>query len=508
MPESFPRTAMAISAALENREFSSVEITRHYLDRIATIDDTLNSYITVCEDRALDQARAADEIRAAGRASILTGVPYANKDIFCTKEIRTSCGSRMLDNFIAPYNATVVEHLNREGMVMLGKTNMDEFAMGSSNETSYYGPVRNPWDLERVPGGSSGGSAAAVAAGLAPVATGTDTGGSIRQPAAFCGISGLKPTYGRVSRFGMIAFASSLDQGGPLALTAEDLALMMNVIAGFDERDSTSIEQPTKDFASNLNDSVEGLRIGVPKEFFNATLDPDIGNCVNAAVEQLNKLGARTSEISLASLPLSIPAYYVIAPAECSSNLSRYDGVRFGYRCEDPTDLMDLYRRSRAEGFGDEVKRRILVGTYALSSGYYDAYYGKAQQVRRLIKQDFESAFAQVDVIIGPTTPTTAFRIGEYIDDPVSMYLSDIYTTGRKSFRRNELVGACWVRGWPPRWHADYRKLFRRSTAAERCARLPDGHRLASARRAMRRLREYDGMGNRYRSGNSRATRG
>lgn len=429
MPESFPRTATAISAALENREFSSVEITRHYLDRIATIDGTLNSYITVCEDRALDQARAADEIRAAGRASILTGVPYANKDIFCTKEIRTSCGSRMLDNFIAPYNATVVEHLNREGMVMLGKTNMDEFAMGSSNETSYYGPVRNPWDLERVPGGSSGGSAAAVAAGLAPVATGTDTGGSIRQPAAFCGISGLKPTYGRVSRFGMIAFASSLDQGGPLALTAEDLALMMNVIAGFDERDSTSIEQPTKDFASNLNDSVEGLRIGVPKEFFNATLDPDIGNCVNAAVEQLNKLGARTSEISLASLPLSIPAYYVIAPAECSSNLSRYDGVRFGYRCEDPTDLMDLYCRSRAEGFGDEVKRRILVGTYALSSGYYDAYYGKAQQVRRLIKQDFESAFAQVDVIIGPTTPTTAFRIGEYIDDPVSMYLSDIYTT-------------------------------------------------------------------------------
>jgi len=429
MPESFPRTATAISAALENREFSSVEITRHYLDRIATIDDTLNSYITVCEDRALDQARAADEIRAAGRASILTGVPYANKDIFCTKETRTSCGSRMLDNFIAPYNATVVEHLNREGMVMLGKTNMDEFAMGSSNETSYYGPVRNPWDLERVPGGSSGGSAAAVAAGLAPVATGTDTGGSIRQPAAFCGICGLKPTYGRVSRFGMIAFASSLDQGGPLALTAEDLALMMNVIAGFDERDSTSIEQPTKDFASNLNDSVEGLRIGVPKEFFNATLDPDIGNCVNAAVEQLNKLGARTSEISLASLPLSIPAYYVIAPAECSSNLSRYDGVRFGYRCEDPTDLMDLYCRSRAEGFGDEVKRRILVGTYVLSSGYYDAYYGKAQQVRRLIKQDFESAFAQVDVIIGPTTPTTAFRIGEYIDDPVSMYLSDIYTT-------------------------------------------------------------------------------
>ncbi|MCZ6663844.1 MAG: Asp-tRNA(Asn)/Glu-tRNA(Gln) amidotransferase subunit GatA [Gammaproteobacteria bacterium] len=429
MTDSFPRTAAAISAALENREFSSVEITRHYLDRIATIDDELNSYITVCEDRALKQARAADEIRAAGRASILTGVPYANKDIFCTKETRTSCGSRMLDNFIAPYNATVVEHLDREGMVMLGKTNMDEFAMGSSNETSYYGPVRNPWDLERVPGGSSGGSAAAVAAGLAPVATGTDTGGSIRQPAAFCGISGLKPTYGRVSRFGMIAFASSLDQGGPLALTAEDLALMMNVIAGFDERDSTSSERATEDFASKLNDSVEGLRIGVPKEFFDDALDPDIGDCVSTAVEQLEKLGARAREISLASLPLSIPAYYVIAPAECSSNLSRYDGVRYGHRCENPKDLMDLYCRSRAEGFGAEVKRRILVGAYALSSGYYDAYYRKAQQVRRLIKQDFESAFAQVDVIIGPTTPTTAFRVGEHTDDPVSMYLSDIYTT-------------------------------------------------------------------------------
>ncbi|MCZ6893585.1 MAG: Asp-tRNA(Asn)/Glu-tRNA(Gln) amidotransferase subunit GatA [Gammaproteobacteria bacterium] len=429
MTDSFPRTAAAISAALENREFSSVEITRHYLDRIATIDDELNSYITVCEDRALKQASAADEIRAAGRASILTGVPYANKDIFCTKDTRTSCGSRMLDNFIAPYNATVVEHLDREGMVMLGKTNMDEFAMGSSNETSYYGPVRNPWDLERVPGGSSGGSAAAVAAGLAPVATGTDTGGSIRQPAAFCGISGLKPTYGRVSRFGMIAFASSLDQGGPLALTAEDLALMMNVIAGFDERDSTSSERATEDFASKLNDSVEGLRIGVPKEFFDDALDPDIGDCVSTAVEQLEKLGARAREISLASLPLSIPAYYVIAPAECSSNLSRYDGVRYGHRCENPKDLMDLYCRSRAEGFGAEVKRRILVGAYALSSGYYDAYYRKAQQVRRLIKQDFESAFAQVDVIIGPTTPTTAFRVGEHTDDPVSMYLSDIYTT-------------------------------------------------------------------------------
>jgi aspartyl-tRNA(Asn)/glutamyl-tRNA(Gln) amidotransferase subunit A len=335
----------------------------------------------------------------------------------------------MLDSFIAPYNATVVEHLDREGMVMLGKTNMDEFAMGSSNETIFYGPVRNPWDFERVPGGSSGGSAAAVAAGLAPVATGTDTGGSIRQPAAFCGISGLKPTYGRVSRFGMIAFASSLDQGGPLALTAEDLALMMNVIAGFDERDSTSIERPSEDFAGKLGNSIEGLRIGVPKEFFNQSLDPGIGDCVSAAIEEFEKLGARANEISLPSLPLSIPAYYVIAPAECSSNLSRYDGVRFGHRCENPVDLMDLYCRSRAEGFGAEVKRRILVGTYALSSGYYDAYYGKAQKVRRRIKDDFENAFTQADVVIGPTTPTTAFRMGEHVEDPVSMYLSDIYTT-------------------------------------------------------------------------------
>ncbi len=425
----FPRTVAAIASALEAREFSSVEITKHYLARIAALDGDLNSFITVDEDRAMAQAQDADDKLAAGNARKLTGVPYANKDIFCTKGIKTSCGSRMLDNFIAPYDATVVEHLNREGMVMLGKTNMDEFAMGSSNETSYYGPVCNPWDRERVSGGSSGGSAAAVAGGLAPVATGTDTGGSIRQPAAFCGVSGLKPTYGRVSRYGMIAFASSLDQGGPLGSTAEDLALLMNVIAGFDERDSTSVNKPREDFTRALGASIDGTKIGIPREYFDASLDPEIATCIHAAVAELEKLGAIAIEISLPNAPLSIPAYYVIAPAECSSNLSRYDGVRFGYRCRDPKDLDDLYCRSRGEGFGAEVKRRILVGTYALSSGYYDAYYHKAQQVRRLIKQDFENAFAEVDFIIGPTTPGPAFRRGEHADDPVTMYLTDIYTT-------------------------------------------------------------------------------
>ena len=429
MANPFPRTVAAIATALEARAFSSVEITEHYLARIAALDGTLNSFITIDEERALAQARAADEQRAAGKANKLTGVPYANKDIFCTKGVKTSCGSRMLDNFIAPYDATVVEHLDREGMVMLGKTNMDEFAMGSSNETSYYGPVCNPWDRDRVSGGSSGGSAVAVAANLAPIATGTDTGGSIRQPAAFCGISGLKPTYGRVSRYGMIAFASSLDQGGPLGSTAEDLALMMNVIAGFDERDSTSIDKPNEDFTRELGASIAGVKIGVPREYFDASLDPEIAECVRTALVELEKLGANTSEISLPNAPLSIPAYYVIAPAECSSNLSRFDGVRFGYRCQDPKDLDDLYCRSRGEGFGAEVKRRILVGTYALSSGYYEAYYHKAQQVRRLIKQDFENAFAEVDFIIGPTTPGPAFRQGEHTDDPVTMYLTDIYTT-------------------------------------------------------------------------------
>ena len=429
MASPFPRTVAAIATALDAREFSSVEITEHYLARIAALDRVLNSFITVDEERALAQARAADEQRAAGKANKLTGVPYANKDIFCTKGVKTSCGSRMLDNFIAPYDATVVEHLDREGMVMLGKTNMDEFAMGSSNETSYYGPVCNPWDHDRVSGGSSGGSAAAVAADLAPIATGTDTGGSIRQPAAFCGISGLKPTYGRVSRYGMIAFASSLDQGGPLGSTAEDLALMMNVIAGFDARDSTSVDKPHEDFTRELGTSINGAKIGIPREYFGESLDPDIAGCVRAALTELEKLGAKTSEISLPNAPLSIPAYYVIAPAECSSNLSRFDGVRFGYRCPNPKDLDDLYCRSRGEGFGAEVKRRILVGTYALSSGYYEAYYHKAQQVRRLIKQDFENAFAEVDFIIGPTTPGPAFRQGEHTDDPVTMYLTDIYTT-------------------------------------------------------------------------------
>ena len=429
MANAFPRTAAKIAMALERREFSSAEITEHYLARIAKLDGELNSFITVNAERALAQAHAADDMRAAGNARMLTGVPYANKDIFCTKGVKTSCGSRMLDNFIAPYDATVVEHLDREGMVMLGKTNMDEFAMGSSNETSYYGSVRNPWDRDRVSGGSSGGSAAAIAAGLAPIATGTDTGGSIRQPAAFCGVSGLKPTYGRVSRYGMIAFASSLDQGGPLGSTAEDLALMMNVIAGFDVRDSTSADKPREDFARDLGASIEGMKIGIPREYFDAALDPEIAACVRAAIEELEKLGAVASEISLPNAPLSIPAYYVIAPAECSSNLSRYDGVRFGYRCSEPKDLNDLYCRSRGEGFGAEVKRRILVGTYALSSGYYDAYYRKAQQVRRLIKQDFDNAFAGVDFVVGPTTPGPAFRHGEHADDPVTMYLTDIYTT-------------------------------------------------------------------------------
>ena len=429
MSNSYPNTVAAIADGLARGEFSSVEITQEYLGRIDARDGAFNSFITVCPAHAIMQAEAADKRRAAGDARALTGVPYANKDIFCTKGIRTSCGSHMLDNFIAPYDATVVDQFNREGMVMLGKTNMDEFAMGSSNETSYYGRVNNPWDTGRVPGGSSGGSAAAVAAGLAPIATGTDTGGSIRLPAAFCGISGLKPTYGRVSRYGMVAFASSLDQGGPMGVTAEDLGLMMNVMAGFDERDSTSLDRPEEDFTRNLGDSIEGSRLGVPKEFFDERLDPAIANVVRAALTALETLGAELVEISLPNTALSIPAYYVIAPAECSSNLSRYDGVRFGYRCDDPKDLEDLYRRSRGEAFGDEVKRRILVGTYVLSSGYYDTYYRKAQQIRGLIRDDFVRAFEKVDLIVGPTASSVAFPHGAYTDDPVTMYLSDVYTT-------------------------------------------------------------------------------
>ena len=417
-----------LARGLAGGEFSSVELTTHFLDRIERFDDRLNAFITVTGEQALAAARRADERRSQGEAGPLTGVPLAQKDIFNTRDIRTSCGSRMLDNFLAPFNATVVEKLDAAGAVMLGKTNMDEFAMGSSNETSYYGPVRNPWDTERVPGGSSGGSAAAVAARLAPAATGTDTGGSIRQPASLCGITGLKPTYGRVSRWGMIAFASSLDQAGPMAASAEDCALLLNQMAGFDERDSTSVEREVEDYAAGLEGSLEGVRIGLPREFFAEGLSAGVEQSVRDALKQFEAMGARLVDISLPNSALSAPAYYVVAPAECSSNLSRMDGVRFGYRCENPRDLEDLYKRSRGEGFGDEVKRRILIGTYALSAGYYDAYYLKAQKIRRLISQDFAEAFQQVDVIMGPTAPDTAFRIGEKTDDPLSMYLSDVYT--------------------------------------------------------------------------------
>jgi len=422
------KTLAELARGLSNKEFSSEELTRHYLARIEKFDPQLNSYITNASDYALTRAREADQQLAAGQAGPLTGVPMAHKDIFCTNGIKTTCGSKMLDNFIAPYDATVVERMNQAGMVMLGKTNMDEFAMGSSNETSFYGAVKNPWDTDKVPGGSSGGSAAAVAARLAPAATATDTGGSIRQPAALCGVTGFKPTYGRVSRYGMIAFASSLDQGGPITQSAEDAALLLNIMAGFDERDSTSIDKPVPDYSAGLNDDIKGLKIGIIKEHFEQGLDSDVAKVIEAALEEYKKLGAKIVEISLPNTHLSVPAYYVVAPAECSSNLSRFDGVRFGYRCEDPKDLEDLYKRSRGEAFGAEVKRRIMVGTYALSAGYYDAYYLKAQKVRRLISNDFVEAFKQVDVIMGPTSPTVAFNIGEKADDPITMYLSDIYT--------------------------------------------------------------------------------
>ncbi|HET7922270.1 MAG TPA: Asp-tRNA(Asn)/Glu-tRNA(Gln) amidotransferase subunit GatA, partial [Gammaproteobacteria bacterium] len=372
----------------------------------------------------------ADQRIAKGEAGPLTGLPIAHKDIFCTAGVRTSCGSKMLDNFIAPYDAHIVERFKQAGMVLLGKTNMDEFAMGSSNETSFYGPVKNPWDTTRVPGGSSGGSSAAVAARMAPAATGTDTGGSIRQPAALTNLTGIKPTYGRVSRYGMIAFASSLDQAGVITYTAEDAAMLLGAMAGFDERDSTSVDKPVPDYVAALDQPLEGLRIGLPKEFFDEGLDARVGDAVRAALKVYEKLGATVRDISLPNFWLSVPTYYVVAPAECSSNLSRFDGVRFGYRCEAPVDLMDLYTRSRGEGFGAEVKRRIMTGTYVLSAGYYDAYYLKAQQTRSLIRQDFIEAFKQVDVIMGPTTPTPAFRLGEKTDDPVTMYLNDIYANG------------------------------------------------------------------------------
>ncbi|MEQ8515079.1 MAG: Asp-tRNA(Asn)/Glu-tRNA(Gln) amidotransferase subunit GatA [Chromatocurvus sp.] len=423
-------TVAQLMHALRAREFSSVELTRGYLDRIALADGALNSYISVAEDAALVQAAAADDLLAAGGAPALAGIPIAHKDIFCTRGLRTSCASRMLDNFVPPYDATVVENLNRAGCVTLGKTNMDEFAMGSSSESSFYGPCRNPWDPARVPGGSSGGSAAAVAAGLAAAATGTDTGGSIRQPAALCGITGIKPTYGRVSRLGMIAFASSLDQGGPMARTAEDCAILLAAMAGHDPRDSTSADTPVPDYAAELSLPLQGRRIGLPRAWFGEQLQPAVAERVTAALRELETLGATLVDIDLPHSHLSIPAYYIIAPAEASTNLARYDGVRYGHRCDNPRDLHDLYTRSREEGFGDEVQRRILVGTYALSSGYYDAFYKKAQQARRLIRQDFLDAFGEVDMIAGPTTPGTAFRLGEKTDNPVAMYLEDIYTLG------------------------------------------------------------------------------
>ncbi|MDE2117596.1 MAG: Asp-tRNA(Asn)/Glu-tRNA(Gln) amidotransferase subunit GatA [Betaproteobacteria bacterium] len=417
-----------LSAQLAGKKISSVELTQLYLDRIAALNPGLNAYITLNPDMSLAQARAADERIAQGRAQALTGIPVAQKDIFCAKGWRTTCGSKMLANFISPYDAHVIEQFNRAGAVNLGKTNMDEFAMGSSNETSYFGVVKNPWNRNAVPGGSSGGSAAAVAARLCAAATGTDTGGSIRQPAALCGISGLKPTYGVCSRYGMIAFASSLDQAGLMARSAEDLALLLNTMAGFDERDSTSLQREKEDYARDLSKPLNGLRIGLPKEFFAEGLSSDVAQAVEAAIAEYRKLGARVMDISLPNSRLSIPVYYVLAPAEASSNLSRFDGVRYGYRAPDYADLTDMYEKSRAQGFGEEVKRRIMIGTYVLSHGYYDAYYLKAQKIRRLIAQDFAAAFTQCDVIMGPTSPTTAFNLGEKGDDPVQMYLSDIYT--------------------------------------------------------------------------------
>lgn len=421
------KTLAELSRGLHAKEFSSVELTQHFLDRIHKFDPDLKSFITLCDEQALASAAAADARLAKGNAEALTGIPLAQKDIFCTKGVKTSAGSKMLDNFIAPYDATLITKFNDVTSVMLGKTNMDEFAMGSSTEHSFYGATHNPWKHGFIPGGSSGGTAAAVAARIAPGGTGTDTGGSIRQPAGLTGITGLKPTYGRVSRYGMIAFASSLDQAGPMTQTAEDAALLLNVMAGHDAKDSTSIERDVPDYTATLNDSIKGLTIGLPKEYFSDELDSNMAAVVETAKQELLKLGAKFVDISLPHTHLATSAYYVIAPAECSSNLARLDGVRYGHRCENPKDIDDLYKRSRAEGFGDEVKRRILIGTYALSSGYYDAYYIKAQKVRRLIRDDFIKAFEQVDVILTPTTPNVATELGA-VKEPLNMYLSDIYT--------------------------------------------------------------------------------
>ncbi len=430
MSDLYTGTLTQLAAGLRARKFSSVELVTAFLTRIEGAQGSLNAFISVTREQALADAAAADRALAAGSAGALTGVPLAHKDIFCTQGVRTTCGSRMLDSFVSPYDATVVAKLHGAGAVMLGKTNMDEFAMGSSNETSYYGPVRNPWNPKLVPGGSSGGSAAAVAARLVPGATATDTGGSIRQPAALCGITGLKPTYGRVSRYGMIAFASSLDQAGVLTAGAADAALMLREMAGFDANDSTSVDTPVPDYVAALEQPLAGLKIGLLQEFFDKGLDPENERRVREALRVYEQLGAKLTVVSLPNLPLSVPVYYVVAPAECSSNLARFDGVRFGHRCENPRDLTDLYRRSRGEGFGAEVKRRIMTGTYVLSAGYYDAYYLKAQRVRQLISADFSRAFKDVDVLMGPTTPTPAFAIGAKTADPITMYLNDIYTIG------------------------------------------------------------------------------
>jgi aspartyl-tRNA(Asn)/glutamyl-tRNA(Gln) amidotransferase subunit A len=423
----YRETLSALSAMLERGEISSVELIQCFLDRIGR-SQNLNAFITVDAEGALNQAQSADQSRANGYAGALAGLPIAHKDIFCTRGLKTTCGSRMLEDFLSPYDATVVEQLAAAGAILVGKTNMDEFAMGSSTETSWFGPTRNPWNQSRVAGGSSGGSAAAVAARLVPVATGTDTGGSIRQPAAFCGLTGLKPSYGRVSRYGMIAYASSLDQGGPIAQSAEDAALLLQAMAGFDPRDATSLDKDVPDYTNTLNRPVAGVTIGLPKEFFDSSVDESVRYANHAALMEFEKLGARLIDISLPNSSAGIPCFYVIAPAEASSNLSRFDGVRYGYRTDSYRDLNEMYEKTRAEGFGIEVKRRIMIGTFALSAGYYDAYYRKAQQMRQIIANDFREAFRHCDYIAGPTSPTPAFALGEKTNDPVSMYLSDIFT--------------------------------------------------------------------------------
>jgi aspartyl-tRNA(Asn)/glutamyl-tRNA(Gln) amidotransferase subunit A len=424
MMTSLVETARRLAA----REVSSVELVGSLLERISVLNPSLNAFITVDPETSLRQAAAADQRIARGEAGPLTGVPIAHKDIFMARGWRTTCASRMLADFVAPYDAHVIERFEAAGTVNMGKLNMDEFAMGSSSESSFFGPARNPWDLGRVPGGSSGGSAAAVAAGLVPAATATDTGGSIRQPAALCGVSGLKPTYGLVSRYGMIAYASSLDQAGPIARTAEDLAVLMNLMAGHDPRDATSVARPAEDYRRDLDRGLAGLTIGLPRAYFGEGMSADVRAGVEAAIDTLRRLGARTVEVDLPRMDLALPAYYVIAPAEASSNLSRFDGVRYGHRAADYTDLADMYSRTRAEGFGPEVRRRILIGAFVLSHGYYDAYYLQAQRVRRLVAEDFTAAFAQCDLIVGPTSPTVAFPLGAHAADPLQMYLSDIYT--------------------------------------------------------------------------------